>query len=97
MRTIVIEGSEKPLRCDLNVIEAICDHYGSLEAMPQKLKISDVKFLVAEMVNEHCVFCGLPERITPEKVGASLTMAEYADALSAVTGALMDCINVKKK
>ena len=97
MRTIVIEGSEKPLRCDLNVIEAICDHYGSLEAMPQKLKISDVKYLVAEMVNEHCVFCGIPERITPERVGASLTMADYGDALESVTDSLLDCLCVKKK
>ena len=97
MRTIVIEGSEKPLRCDLNVIEAICDHCGSLEAMPQNLKISDVKYLVAEMVNEHCVFCGIPERITPERVGASLTMADYGAAVEAVTDALLDCLCVKKK
>lgn len=97
MREILLDGEPRPLRCDLNVIEAITEHYGSLDALPRKLEISDVKFLVAEMVNEHCVFCGIPDRITPERVGASLTMADYGAALEAVTGALLDCLHVKKK
>lgn len=97
MREIILGGETYGMRCDMNVVEAIYAEYGSLEDMPEKLSIGDVKFLVSEMINEHAAFSGSQVRVTPEKVGALLDVPEYVEAMRIVTACISDCCTPKKK
>ncbi len=94
---IVIGGKPYGIRCDMNVIEAIEDHFGHIEGITKKRSISATKFLVAEMINEHNYVCSNPERVTPEWVGANMTRAEYLPAWQGAVQCFIDCILVKKK
>ena len=47
------------------------------------------------MINEENYVRGEKERITENLVGATLTMAEFADAAEAVMACLQDCLQPK--
>lgn len=94
---IVLGGTAYGIRCDMNVIEAIEDHFGGIEGITEKRTVKAAKFLAAEMVNEHNYFTNNPERVTPEWVGAHMMPAEYAAVWQSVIACFIDCISVKKK
>ena len=81
----------------MNVIEAIEDHFGSIDSVEKNRSIGAVKFLAAEMINEHNYVCKSPERVTPEQVGAEMTPAEYSDVWRGVIECFVDCVASKKK
>ena len=96
MRTIIMGGKEYGARCDLNVLERIAERYGSMEELQEEIgTIKAIKFLACEMVNEENYVRGEKERITENWVGATLTMAEFADAAEAVMDWLQDCVEPK--
>ena len=97
MHEIMIGGERRGIRCDMNVIEAIEDHFGEIDGLTSKRTISAVKFLAAEMINEHNYVTGNPERVTPEWVGAHMTPGEYQEAWRGVIECFIDCVAVKKK
>lgn len=97
MYTIILDGKEYILRCDLNVIEKIEEKYGDLNgAMEKQGSISCTKFLAAEMINEHFYYTGVPDRVTEEFVGARLTTADLGIVVTTVLSCLMDCVCKKK-
>lgn len=96
MRTIIMGGKEYGARCDLNVLERIAERYGSMTELQEEIgSIKAIKFLVCEMINEENYARGEKERITENFVGATLTMAEFADAAEAVMACLQDCLQPK--
>lgn len=96
MRTIIMGGKEYGARCDLNVLERIAERYGSMAELQEEIgSIKAIKFLVCEMVNEENYARGEKERITENFVGATLTMAEFADAAEAVMACLQGCLTPK--
>ena len=96
MRTIIMGGKEYGARCDLNVLERIAERYGSMTELQEEIgTIKAIKFLACEMVNEENYVRGEKERITENWVGATLTMAEFADAAEAVMVCLQDCLQPK--
>ena len=96
MRTIIMGGKEYGARCDLNVLERIAERYGSMtELQEESGTVKAIKFLACEMVNEENYVRGEKERITENFVGATLTMAEFADAAEAVMACLQDCLSPK--
>lgn len=96
MRTIIMGGKEYGARCDLNVLERIGERYGSMADLQEEIgTIKAIKFLACEMVNEENYARGEKERITESFVGATLTMAEFADAAEAVMACLKDCLQPK--
>ena len=96
MRTIIIGGKEYGARCDLNVLERIAERYGSMTELQEEIgSIKAIKFLACEMINENNYARGEKERITENFVGATLTMAEFADAAEAVMACLQDCLSPK--
>ena len=97
MHGIIIGGTPYPIRCDMNVIEAIEDHFGGIEAITEKRTIAAAKFLAAEMINEHNYCIDKPARVTPEWVGANMTPEEYGAVWRGVIECFVDCITVKKK
>ena len=97
MYNIIIGGTAYPIRCDMNVIEAIEDHFGGIEAITEKRTIAAAKFLAAEMINEHNYCIDKPARVTPEWVGANMTPEEYGAVWRGVIECFVDCITVKKK
>lgn len=94
---IVIGGEEYGIRCDMNVIEAIENHFGGIEGVTKERSIAAAKFLAAEMINEHNYVVHSPERVTPQEVGAKMTPAEYGDVWRGVIECFIDCVAVKKK
>ncbi len=94
---IIIGGAAYGIRCDMNVIEAIEDHFGGIEEITKKRTIPAVKFLAAEMINEHNYAVNSPERVTPAWVGANMTPAEYGAVWQGVIECFIDSITVKKK
>lgn len=96
MRTIIMGGKEYGARCDLNVLERIAERYGGMTELWEEIgTIKAIKFLACEMVNEENYVRGEKERITENFVGATLTMAEFADAAEAVMACLQDCLQPK--
>ena len=96
MRTIIMGGKEYAARCDLNVLERIAERYGSMAELQEEIgTIKAIKFLACEMINEENYARGEKERITENFVGATLTMAEFADAAEAVMACLQDCLAPK--
>lgn len=96
MRTIIMGGKEYGARCDLNVLERIGERYGSMAELQKEIgTIKAIKFLACEMINEENYARGEKERITENFVGATLTMAEFADAAKAVMACLQDCSTPK--
>ena len=96
MRTIIMGGKEYGARCDLNVLERIAERYGSMTELQEEIgSIKAIKFLACEMVSEESYVRGEKERITENYVGATLTMAEFADAAEAVMACLQDCLSPK--
>ena len=96
MRTIIMGGKEYGARCDLNVLERIAERYGSMTELQEEIgSIKAIKFLACEMINEDNYARGEKERITENFVGATLTMAEFADAAEAVMVCLQDCLQPK--
>lgn len=96
MNTIILEGREYILRCDLNVVEKIEGRYGSIDAMYEETgKIPCVRFLVAEMVNEHFYFVKSPERITETMAGALMTSGDMVAVMRAVLAEISDCVTPK--
>ena len=96
MNTITLEGREYILRCDLNVVEKIETRYGSIDAMYAETgKIPCVRFLVAEMVNEHFYFVKSPERITETMAGALMTSGDMVAVMRAVLAEISDCVTPK--
>ena len=89
-------GKEYGARCDLNVLERIAERYGSMTELQEEIgSIKAIKFLTCEMINEENYARGEKERITENFVGATLTMAEFADAAEAVMACLQDCLAPK--
>lgn len=97
MHEIVIGGIPHGIRCDMNVIEEIEDHFGSIDGITEKRTIKAAKFLAAAMINEQNYFAHSPERVTPEWVGAQMMPTEYAAAWQGLIQCFVDSINVKKK
>ena len=97
MRKIVMGGESYGIRCDLNVLEAIEEKYGSIDAITKERSITSAKFLIAEMINEQNRDTNNPERFTPEEVGARLTFPEYREAWPEILAEFLDCVIVKKK
>lgn len=96
MRTIIMSGKEYGARCDLNVLERIAERYGGMAELQEELgSIKAIKFLACEMINEENYARGEKERITENFVGATLTMAEFADAAETVMACLQDCLAPK--
>lgn len=96
MRTIIMGSKEYGARCDLNVLERIGERYGSMAELQEEIgSIKAIKFLACEMINEENYARGEKERITENFVGATLTMAEFADAAEAVMACLQDCLQPK--
>lgn len=97
MTEIVIDGKAYGIRCDMNVIEAIEEHFGTISGITKERSIAATKFLAAEMMNEHNYVRGEPERYTPEWVGANMSPAEYSSVWQGVIMCFVDCITSKKK
>ena len=97
MREIIMGGETHKIRCDLNVLEAIEEKYGSIDAITKKRSISSTKFLAAEMINEHNRVTRIPDRMTPEDVGARMYFPVYAQAWKEIIAEFLDCVIVKKK
>ncbi len=97
MREIIMGGEPYKIRCDLNVLEAIEEKYGRIDAITEQRSIASTKFLAAEMINEHKRVTCQAERLTPEDVGARMTFPEYAEAWREIITEFMDCVIVKKK
>ncbi len=97
MHEIIIGGTAYGIRCDMNVIEAIEDHFGGVENVTKERTIAAAKFLAAEMINEHNYAANSPERVTPEWVGMQMTPQEYSAVWSGVMECFVDSINAKKK
>ena len=96
MRTIIMGGKEHGARCDLNVLERIAERYGSMAELQKEIgTIKAIKFLACEMINEENYARGEKERITENFVGATLTMAEFADAAEAMMVCMQDCLSPK--
>ena len=96
MRTIIMGGKEYGARCDLNVLERIAERYGGMAELQEELgSIKAIKFLACEMINEDNYARGEKERITENFVGATLTMAEFADAAEAMMVCMQDCLSPK--
>lgn len=87
-KTVIINGTEYTLRCDLNVIEKIEEEYGTVAELIQKVDVKAVKFLVAVMINEHYYYIGDNRRITADKIGAEASMADFA----ALSKTAIDCL-----
>ena len=97
MYTLILEGKEYILRCDLNVVEKIEEKYGGLSSMmEQQGSVACTKFLIAEMINEHYYYIGASERVTDNWVGARLTAAELQGVVNTVISCLADCVCKKK-
>lgn len=97
MREIIMSGEPYQILCDLNVLEAIEEKYGRIDAITEQRSIAVTKFLAAEMINEHNRVTCQPERVTPEGVGVRMTFPEYAAAWREIMAEFMDCVIVKKK
>lgn len=96
MQTIIMGGKEYGARCDLNVLERIAERYGSMAELQEEIgTIKAIKFLACEMINEENYVRGEKERITENWVGATMTMAEFANAAEAVMACLQDCLAPK--
>lgn len=96
MRTIIMGGKEYGARCDLNVLERIGERYGGMAELQEEIgSVKAIKFLACEMINEENFARGEKERITEGYVGATLTMAEFADAAETVMACLQDCLTPK--
>lgn len=93
---IIIGGETRLIRCDMNVLEQIEDEFGSIEKIVEKRNIKAAKFLAAAMINEHNYCAGIPDRVTPEKIGAEMTPQEYAAVWQGVIECFIDCVTVKK-
>lgn len=97
MHTIVLDGREYILRCDLNVIEQIEDRFGEIKAAYDKAgDISATKELATMMINEHLYYTKSPERVTPDWVGSRITStADIVPIASELLAALGECIAPK--
>ena len=86
MRTLVLDGEEYILRCDLNVIDEIERKYVSVDACRTIAaagvagSAGAVKFLAAAMINEQFAAAGDKTRVTEEFVGRHL--GELADCMT---------------
>jgi len=97
MYTVKLDGKEYILRCDLNVIERIEEKYGNLnDALKKQGTVECIKFLLAEMINEHYYYAGIPEQVTEKYVGARLTSAELETVMGTTLSCLLDCVCKKK-
>ena len=94
---IILSGQAYGIRCDMNVIEAIEDHFGGIAEITKQRSVSATKFLAAEMMNEHWYAASSPERVTPEWVGMQMLPTEYADVWQNVIQCFIDSVSVKKK
>lgn len=96
MDTVILDGHEYIIRCDLNVIEKIEEKYGTFsEMVSHQTDIGCIKFLLAEMINEHLYYTGSHERVTENFVGARLNLMEYKSITATVLKCLTDCISPK--
>lgn len=94
MHTIRLDEREYILRCDLNVIEKINDQYGDISEL-NTMNISEIKEMVAMMINEHFYYIGSDETVTPKFVGSRIRGGGYKDLCEAIFGELNDCIKSK--
>lgn len=94
---ILIGGTPRQIRCDMNVIEQLMDEFGDLKALFERKTIHAAKFMAAAMINEHNYAAGIPERVDEERIGAEMTMEEYTAAWMGCLKCLTECIAPKKK
>lgn len=95
MHTITLDGKEYIIRCDLNVIEKIYGKYNnSLETFLES-GIEGIKAAVAWMINEHNIYIGNHENVTPEWVGARIIPHEYSKIAASVIACISDSITPK--
>ena len=79
-------------------VEGEKEFKAALASIDQQIKINkaQIKLLTQEYnLNEDNYARGEKERITENFVGATLTMAEFADAAEAVMACLQDCLQPK--
>lgn len=97
MNTLRLGDEEYILRCDLNVIDKIERRYTSVDVC-RKLAAAGavgsaaaVKFLCAEMINEHFEAAGDAKRVTEEEVGRALG-GNVVPVLTVLFHELADCM-----
>lgn len=96
MHTVMLDGKEYILRCDLNVVEQVEERIGSLAEVKRKSGSASVlKFLLTAMVNEHYNYTGSTERITENFVGTHMTIAERVPAMNAVMACFSESFEPK--
>lgn len=102
MRTLVLDGEEYILRCDLNVIDEIERKYVSVDACRTIAaagvagSAGAVKFLAAAMINEQFAAAGDKKRVTEEFVGRHLG-GFLAPVLTPIFEELADCMTPKNR
>jgi hypothetical protein len=94
---IILGGEKRGIRCDMNVLEAIQQKFGEVDAIMRERSISSAKFIVAEMMNEHNYSVSDPKRYTPDEVGMLMTPEEYVGAWTGCVKLFADSVTSKKK
>jgi len=94
MITVKIEEIEYILRCDLNVIEYLYEKYGDTEKFFEA-GISAVKDIAAQMINEHFLYIGSEDRVTPEFISMRINGAEYVSLRNSVIEAINASMTIK--
>lgn len=94
MHTIMLDGREYILRCDLNVIEKMNEKYGDISEFKAD-DIAEVKEAAAMMINEHFYYTGSAETVTPDFIGSRLFARDYKNLCEAVFDALNEGLKSK--
>ena len=97
MYTVTLSGKEYELRCDLNVIEAIEERFGSIGAIYETIgSAKTVRWLVTEMINEAYAVRGSETRMTEREIGGQMLASDIIPAMQPVIDALNACVSPKK-
>lgn len=100
MHTVVIDGNEYILRCDLNAYEEILEKYGGVDEAvkivdEEKENLKRLKFLSALLVNEHNAYTGDKTRYTETQMGQMIRPNERNTVYKAVLDAITDAFAPK--
>lgn len=96
MITVRLNGEERELRCDLNVVEKIEDKFGTIGALYEQItRAATIKWLLCELINEANDARGVPERVTEDEAGRLCDATEILPALIPVLEALNSCVTSK--
>lgn len=105
MRKItLLDGKERPIYFDFNVVAEVQDRYGDITKLPEKVtRLKEVKWLVATAVNEgtakknHDLNTNDPE-ISEFEVGMLLPLekTKLQTIVNEVVAAFYDCVGGRK-